>query len=358
VRRAFLSAALAVACLALVPGQAAAGYEPLSAGATALRFDPSFLALLKRNGVQLRAVAPATLKAGRASFPVAGGRFDPVAGSGAVEHEGAVVFQAGRRSLPLKALQVKTTRKRSPLTVKAGGGQLKLGTAGSLSVSRRGFGERVVVRHLALSGKVATRLGKKLHLEGVFEEGQALGASTTLARPQTIGVLGKGRVSLVLDPGFVAKLDSLFVAVNPIFPAEHNGPSFTLPIFGGTIAPDASLGRLETQGSVEFLQLGGGQVFFQEPWLDLEALAATVELDVEPSPPYPGKVGRTSAATLSLGGAAVAADAKARTVSVAGISLALTSLSADSFNQAFAGGRAVFLAGESLGSAAFTAQGQ
>lgn len=355
-RRAVLSAALAVACL--VPAQAAASYDPLAAGATVLRFDPSFLTLLKRSGVELRAVAPATVKAGTVRFPVAGGRFDPVAGSGTVENEGAVVFQAGRRSLPLKALQVKTTRKHSPLSVKAGGGQLKLATAGSLSVTRRGFGERVVANHLALSGKVATRLGKKLHLEGVFEEGQALGASTTVARPQTIGVLGKGRVSLVLDPGFVSKLNSLFVAVNPIFPSEHDGPSFTLPIFGGTIAPDAALGRLEMQGSVEFLQLGGGQVFFHEPWLDLEAEAATVELDVEPSPPYLGKVGRSSVAGLSLGGAAVAANAKARTVSVASGSLVLTSLSADVFNQAFAGGRAVFVAGESLGSVAFTAQGQ
>jgi hypothetical protein len=53
-----------------------------------------------------------------------------------------------------------------------------------------------------------------------------------------------------VDPAFVNKLNSLFVAVNPIFPAEHPG-SFDLPIFGGTISPDGSLGRVETKGSLE-----------------------------------------------------------------------------------------------------------
>ncbi|HEX5592943.1 MAG TPA: hypothetical protein VFX35_06315 [Solirubrobacterales bacterium] len=54
-------------------------------------------------------------------------------------------------------------------------------------------------------------------------------------------VLGSDRTSLELDPAFTAKLDQLYVAVNPIFPAEHPG-TFTFAIFGGRISPDLTGG--------------------------------------------------------------------------------------------------------------------
>jgi hypothetical protein len=317
--------------------------------------------LLKQNGVKLSAVAPAKLRAGAVSFPVSGGKFDPTAAKGTLEHEGALVFKAGGRSIPLKALQLKTTQKHSPLSAKVGGSQLKLATAKSLAVSREGFGDKIKVAKLALSGKLATRLAKKLGLRGVFKEGQPLGQALSKAQPETISVLGRGRAELALDPGIVAKLGSLFVAVNPIFPAEHVGPLFTLQIFGGTIAPDASIGTLETQGAMEFLQLGGGQVFWAENWLDLAAKTAAPEVNVQPSPPFAGKAGRIPVADLSLTGATVSPDPQARAVAVSGAVLTMQAQTAATFNEVFAkpqGKSGVFVAGEPLGSVAFTAQGQ
>lgn len=84
-------------------------------------------------------------------------------------------------------------------------------------------------------------------------------------------------------------------------------------------------------------------------------------MDVEPFPPYSGKVGKVGIAELSLTGAVVSADAKARTVTVAGASLALQASTAQTFNEVFAkpqGRDGVFGAGEALGSVSFTAQGQ
>jgi hypothetical protein len=359
-RRSALTAVLAlVALLCLVP-LASAAYDPLGSGTTKLTLDKGFLALLKQNKVKLSTTAPATLKGATVNFPVSAGKFDPTNAKGTVEHEGALVFSAGSRKLPLKALQLKTTSKRTPLSAKVGGSQLKLAQAKSLVVSRQGFGDKVKVSSLTLSAKLATRLDKKLRLKGAFKEGQALGQTLTVAQPETIAVLGKGAVTLTLDPGIVAKLGSLFVAVNPIFGAEHQGPVFTLPIFGGTIAPDGSQGTLETQGALELLQLGGGQVFWREPWLDLGGKSFNAEVDAEPAPPYGGKVGRVSVAPLTLPGPAVA-DARARTVSVAGASLALDAATAQTFNEVFAkpqGKDGVFSAGEGLGSVSFTAQGQ
>jgi hypothetical protein len=352
-------ALLLLALLLLAPA-AQATYEPLGSGATKLALDKGFLALLKQNKVKLSAVAPAKLKAGVASFPVTAGKFDPTDAKGTVEHEGALLFKAPKGSLPLKALQLKTTQKRSPFSVKAGGGQLKLATAQSLAVSRQGFGNKVKVRELSLSAKVATRLAKKLRLKGVFKAGQPLGSATTLANPETLALLPKGRASFVLDPGIAAKLESLFVALNPIFPAERPVPgSFVLPIAGGTIAPDGSLGTIATQGSLEALQLGGGQVFWAEPWLDLGARSFSAEADAEPSPPYAGKVGRVSIAALAA--ASVSADPKMRTVTVTNASLSLDAATAQTFNEVFAkpqGKDGVFVAGEGLGVLSFVAVGE
>lgn len=351
-----------IAILALLAAAAPAGaaYDPLASGVTKLSLDNSFLTLMKRSGVKLSAVAPAKLQGGVVSFPVTGGKFDPTNARGVVEHEGALVFRAGNRSIPLKALQLKTTQKRSPFSAKVGGNQLKLATAKSLSSTRSGFGEKVAVTKLALSGKLATRLGKKLRLRDVFEEGVPLGSSQTKAQPETVDVVAKNKASLALAPGFAAKLDSLFVAVNPIFPAEHPGAEFTLPIFGGKLAPTATLGTLETSGSLELLQLGGGQVFWAETLLDLAAHTAAPEVNVQPSPPYAGKLGRTTIAALTLPSPAVT-NARARTIAVSGATLALDAATAATFNEVFAkpqGKDNVFVAGEALGSVSFTAQGQ
>jgi hypothetical protein len=343
-------------CLALAPS-AQADYDPLGSGTTKLALDKGLLALMKENGVRVLALAPAKLKGGVLTFPVSGGKFDPVAAKGTVEHEGALLFKAKGGSLPLRDLQLKTTQKGSPFSAKAGGGQLKIATAKSLTVSREGFGDRVKVTRLALSAKLATRLTKKLGLKGILKAGQPLGSSLTRAQPQTIAVAPKGRVELALAPAIAAKLDSLFVAINPIFPAEHPGP-FTLAIFGGTIAPDGFSGMLEAQGALEFLQLGGGQVFWKEPWLDLAAKSFSAEVEALPSPPYGGKVGRVPVAPLL--GAAVSADPKARTVTLSG-ALSLDAATAALFNEVFAkpqGKAGVFVAGEALGALSFVAVGQ
>jgi len=357
-------ALLACLCLTLGLGltsSAGADYDPLASGATKLTLDPSFLALLKANKVELSAVAPAKLRGGVVSFPVSGGKFDPTAARGFVEHEGSLTFKAGPRSVPVRDLQLKTTSKRTPLSAKVGGSQLKLAQAKSLSITRQGFGDKVKAQSLTLSAKLATRLAKKLRLRGVFKEGLPLGQTLTTANPETIALLAKNKVELTLAPTFAAKLASLFVAVNPIFGAEHPaGPLYTLPIAGGTIAPDASLGTLQSEGSLEFIQLGGGQVFWAEVWLDLAAHTFSPELNTQPAPPFAGKVGRQSAAALTLGPPALD-DSRARTVTLAGASLAMDPATAATFNEVFAkpqGKSGVFVAGEAVGSASFTAQGQ
>ncbi len=345
---------LALACALLCAPAAHAAYDPLGSGTTKLALDKGFLAFAKANGIKLSAVAPAKLAGGVVSFPVVGGKFDPVSSNGTVEHDGALVLRAGNRSVPIKTPQLKTTQRHAPISAKVGGSQLKIATAGGLQVTRGGFADKVKVTALEISAKLATRLGKKLRLKGAFKAGQPLGSTRTKANPQTVVVLDRGRASLTLDPALLAKLDSLHVAVNPIFPAEHPA-AFTFPIFGGAIAPNGRNGLVKISGSLEFLQLGAGQVFWAEPWLEL-GVSATAEVDVEPTPAFPGKLGRIGILDLAAGTAS--SDPKARTITVAGAQLALQAQTAATFNQAFAAGKEAFKAGEPVGSVSFTAQAQ
>jgi hypothetical protein len=353
-----LSSTLCLVVLLLV-SSARADYDPIGSGQTKITFDKDFLKGLKTNGVKLSAVAPAKLSGGVLTVPAVGGKFDPVAGMGTVEGEGALVLSAGGRKVPFKDLKLRTTSVHTPFTAKVGGSQLKIATARSVSVGRSGFSDTTSVTGLTLSQTLATRLGKKLDLRSFFKAGLPLGRASTTALPQTVTVLERGAATLTLDPGFLAKLQSLFVAVNPIFPAEHQGSAFTLPIFGGDLATSSATGRLETAGEVEFLQLGGGQVFWAEPWLEPEAGVLDAEADIEPSPPYPGKAGRLTIATAAILGPGIA-DPKARTVSAA-FALSMEPAMAQTFEEAFArpqGKSGVFSAGEAIGTISYTASGQ
>lgn len=346
-------------CLALqVSGSiAAATYDPLGSGATVLRLDKGFLGLLRSHGVKLSGREGAAVHGAALRFPVTGGRFDPVSKKGTVEHGGAVLFEGAGPPLSLKGLQLKTTRPSSPFVAKLGGGQLKLGRAQRLLVSRRGFADEVQTSQVRLSAKFATRLSKRLRARRLFTEGMLVGSAVTRANPVTVAVLGKGRATLELDPAMAAKLDSLFVAVNPIFPAERPGP-FTLPIAGGKLAPDLAGGFLQLEGALELLQLGGGQLIWSAPVLDLDTGFLRPEVEVKPSPPYAGKAGPFDIASLSLPPGSTAADPGRRTLAISGAPLAISGSTAATLNEVFAkpqGKDDVFSAGEVLGRIAFEA---
>lgn len=350
-------AATALTALALIANasQAQATYDPIGSGATKLTLDKRFVSFLGADGLKLTASAGAKRKGAVISLPVSGGNMDPTLGQGEIDQAGTITFQSERKRVPWRDLVVKT--KHTPLIAKVGGSQLKLATSSKLSSKREGFGTAFTAKVLKLTAKVATRLNKKLRPKVPFTQGQLLGALTSSAQPSLVTILEQGKATVSLDSAFVDKMNADFVSINPIFPAEHLIAGFTFPIIvGSQIAPDASAGTLRTGGAIEFLQLHAGQVFWHEPWLDLGTRSDSAEVDVEPTPTFPGKLGRVG--ILDLGAATVASEPKARTISVSGASLALTAQSAQAFNQAFAEGKEAFKAGEAVGSLSFVAVGQ
>jgi hypothetical protein len=348
----------AIALLTLAAPVAQASYDPLGSGTTKLSFDRGFLSFLKEHGVTLQAKAPARLKAGALTLPVSGGEIDPTSGKGTIDQEGILLFKRGKQSLPFKRLVLKV--KRTPLQGKVGGSQLKIAKATKIASTRNGFGANFSAKGLELTAKIATRLNKKLHLGKAFEEGQPFGSLVAKTKPETVTILPSGRATLVPDPGFVAKLNNLFVSLNPISPAELSpGPVFSFPIIlGGELAPDATLGTLRTGGSIEFLQQGAGQIFQHEFWLDLGAKSTSAEVDIEPAPTYPGKLGRISVLGIDMAAAQVSSNPRPRTIGVSGAPLTLDAQTAATFDEVFAEKKGVFKAGDPFGAFSFTAQGQ
>lgn len=351
-------ACCALLCLFIFPPISQASTDPLGSGKTKLSFGKAFTELMRAHGVTATPKAPAARKGSAFVFPVSDGKMDPTNGKGEIDQEGNFVFRRGNFALPFKKLMLKT--KRAPLYAKVGGSQLKIATGARIATVRDGFGTVFTAKDLKLSDKVAVRLNKKLHLDDVFEAGQIIGSLRSETQPEVMTILPTGRATLALAPEMLAKLSSLFVSLNPISPAElAPGPLFTLPIVTeGAIAPDASLGTLRTGGAIELLQLGAGQIFWQELRLNLDAGTVTGDVDLQPSPPYAGKLDGAGIFDLDMSSATVTADAKARTTAVAGASLRLQAQSAGSFNQAFAQGKETFKAGEPFGAISFTAQGQ
>lgn len=350
----------AVAVVYLLGASAAAassGYDPVASGSTTITLSASFAQLLARNHVSVEARGGAKRKGRRIVLPATGGEFDPVGGAGTVEGAGSIVFVAGRRTLPFRAVVFKA--KRSPLYAKVGGGQLKIASAKALHSKRQGFGATFSATGLRLTAKVATRLDKKLRLGKAIAAGQEIGSIASSVSAGTVHLEPRGRLSLAVDPAFYAKLNSLFVSLNPIAPAELGaGPTLSFPVgLESTLAPDATSGTVKLGGAVELLQLGSAQVFWREVWLEPGAASLAAEADVEPSPPQAGKQPQGSLFSLPLG-ASVSSDPSRRTIAISGQSATLTAATAASLNAAFAPGSATFAAGETVGTLSLSAQAE
>jgi hypothetical protein len=353
-----LLAALLIAGLLPAPSANAAGYDPVASGQTTLKLAPSFARLLHRSGMALEGRGGVSVKGGAISFPLAAGKLEPVEAKGTIEHAGQLVFRAGARKLPLRALQLKTTRAASPFAAKLGGGQLKLSTGASLADERNGFGTNFKTTGMRLSAKVATRLEKKLRLKGLFSAGEPFGSATTTVEPATVGLAAAGKAELALDPGFASRLGSFFVAVNPIFPGEHPG-AFSFPIGGGVLAPDGSSGLVKTNGGIEFIQVGGGQFFMKNLELEIATGRAFAEHQLVLASTGPGP--SAAGPLLGLGAGTFSDEPAARTITGSGAMLTLSATVAQAFDEAFAkplGRPDSFMAGEVLGTIGFAATGE
>jgi hypothetical protein len=394
-----LAAAL-FAMLAFAPFASAAS-DPVAGGTTTVTLNSGFVKALKKGGVKLLKLAPATLKGKTLTLPVSGGSVDPLSGQGTVTHSGGLKFKAGKKSVALKSLELNTTT--SALSAKVGGKTLKVATVKGFSSARDGFGVDLKVTKLALTGKAAKELNKALApaakktgkkgkgkatnskkkatgSKGVFKANQVLGGSSSATQPSTVGVLPGGNATLATSLATVTKLAKVGVKIETVSPTTVSSagppPAFAFPIGGESISPAATAGIVKTAGGLKLVQdlealgaIGAGTTTLTlgNIWVDLGTKAATVEVTVE-NPKTPkanlGNLGRSSIADISLTGATVTADPAAHTVSVQNASATLQAVTAEVLNSVFVNPieeatkapQEKFAAGDPLGTFSFTAQ--
>jgi hypothetical protein len=348
-----LSVGLAAVFVLVISGTARAGYDPVARGVTKITFSHQFDATLADHGVKIR-VHEGQRHGDELVLPAQGGEIDPRLGTGTVESKGAILLQAGNRKVIFR--QVTFKAKRAPLYAKVGGGQLKLATGARLTSKRSGFGATFAAMDLRLTAKLATRLNKKLRLGRALHAGQPFADVAAQAQPTTVHLQPQGRFYLSVAPAFAAKLNQLFVSLNPIAPAELTaGPTLSFPVGQeSTLSPDAEAGTIKLEGQAELLQLGHAQVFWRELWWEPAIRSLLAETDSEPAPPRPGA--QPQAPLLDVqGNGIVTSNPSSRTIDATGQLVALTPSAAASLNDAFAESGSVFAAGETVGAVSFHA---
>jgi len=373
-------AALA-AFLVLAP-LASAASDPLASGTTTITLNKGFFKKLKKAGVKVQKVSPATVKKRKATLPVSGGSLDPTNGAGTVEHKGGIKFKRGKKTAKINFLILETST--SSLKAKVAGKNMKLASVKGVTVVRNGFGANVSISSLKLTGKAAKQLNKKLGFKGKakkkspFKGGKSLGASASETQPKTVTLVGGG-ATLTTSLPTVAKLAKVGVTIETIAPtsvaAPGPPPAYAFPISGGSLAPDASAGIVQTSGGLRLKQVFvPGEVettmTLSNIWIDFGAKTATVEVTVESKGIDPklnlGPLGRSSIANISLVGASVTSNTTTRTIAVLNASASLQAVTAETLNSVFVKpyeaitktSAEKFVEGDPLGSFSLTAQTQ
>jgi hypothetical protein len=385
-----------VALLALAP-LASAASDPLASGTTTISLNKGLFKKLRKAGVKVLQVNPAKVAGRIVKLPVSGGSLDPTNGQGTIEHSGGIKFKHGKKKAIVNTLVLETTT--SSLKAKVAGKSMKLATVKGATVARNGFGANVSISGLKLTGKAAKQLNKKLGFTGkkngkkvkpLFKSGQNLGGATSETQPKTVTVLPGGSTNLTLSPAALKKLQnvgpppgegpgpfSVKLSIIPPTTIVSAGPPPTLgfPISGGTIAPDASSGIVQTTGGLKLTQnleaVGKGETTLTmgNIWVDMGAKTATVEVTIE-NPKTPeanlGNLGRSSIADIQLTGATITSNPITRTVSVQNASATLQAVTAETLNSVFitpiekatSEPQEKFAAGDPLGVFSFTVQTQ
>jgi Htaa len=396
-----------VAMLALAPFASAAS-DPLSSGTTTLTLNKGFFKKLKKSGVKVLKVSPASVKNRTVTLPVSGGSLDPTNGLGTIEQSGGIKFKHGKKSAAVNTIVLDTAN--GALNAKVAGKNMKLASVKGVTVARNGFGANVSIGSMKLTGKAAKQLNKKLGFTGKkkksggkghkrastskekaeqppFKGNQNLGSSTSETQPKTVTVLPSGNINLTLSAAALEKLKKVgpppgetegpfAVKLSTVPPTTivSPGPPPTLgfPISGGTISPTASSGIVQTIGGLKLTQnlelVGKGvtTLTMGNIWVDLGAKTATVEVTIE-NPKTPeanlGNLGRSSIADINLTGATITSNPSSHTVSVQNATATLQAVTAETLNSVFitpiekatAEPQEKFAAGDPLGTFSFTA---
>lgn len=331
-----LAAAL-FALLAFAPFASAAP-DPVASGSATITLKSGFVKSLKKAGVKISKVGSAKVNGGKLTFKVTGGELDPTNGQGTLNLGGGLKFKHGKKSTQVKGLTLNTIKK--GLFGKVAGKKVKITTVGGYTFTRAGFGVSTVIKKMKLTNTAAKKLNKALGTK-VFKGNKLIASSVAEEQPATVAIIPGGNVSFNANNELLKKLEDVETFASTVSPTTEKGKgNYELPISGGSIAPTATAGVVQTIGGLKLSQkLPTGpssaletEITLGNFWLDLSAHTVTVEVIAKSNASEKlnlGNLGRSSIADLTLTGATVTIDATNRQVTVKNAQATLQPISAE-----------------------------
>ena len=332
-----------LALLAFAPA-ALAARDPVGGGFTDYHFKKGLVRKLNNLGVTVSTLGKATLSGTKLTQTHREGKIDPTTGIGWVDQRGGFKFELGKRGVPIYKITVNTAK--GKIYAKIAKSRMELADlVTDPIVHREGFGANILTRRAELTEKAARRISNRLGLKKGkrINPGRGLSNVYTVAQPSTVTLLPKGSAVLTGDLGTFSKFGEKGVkipaGITAIAPATKPNPvSFEFPVVGGTLAPDGTDGTVETTGGVQIVKEAepvSPTMKITDIQVDFKEKTATVELELLPSPPFPGAVGRSSIADVTLPPNSVVADPATRTIVIKEASATLQAVAAATLNQVF-----------------------
>lgn len=370
--RALASLIVAAAALLALAPNAVAARDPIASGATDLHLKHGFLRKLGNNEITVLGVGAGTVDGNKAGLKVSDGMLDPTNVQGHLEAEGGFKLSRGQRGVPITGLTVNTVKGAVYATIAKA--HMQLGAFSGPTAAREGFGANFKAGKLLMTEKAARRISNRLGLRDThrLQGNRVISNLFCSAQPSTMTVLPQGNATLTGNLAtfakFAAKGVELPDGISAIAPAtKPTASSFQFPISGGTLAPDASNGTVQTTGGVQILKKAepiSPEAKLTNIIVDFKAKTATVEIELLPKPPFPGAAGRSSIADLTLPTGSVVANPTTRTITITGAEAKLQAVAASTLNSVFnqpapePPPASNFVVGDPLGTFSMTVQAQ
>jgi len=345
--RSTLSAiAIFVMALVLAPAAAAEGV-PLGAGKAKVAFAAGLAKTLRREGVAVKPLGPATLKGRRLTVPITSGSFDPTAEQTSFACGGGFKLMAGKKTVAVRALKFDASSR--SLRAVVAGRRLLLARLAGVKLEREGFEAHLEAGRLRLTSAAATALNRALEAPGVFRAGRSLGSLDGLAEPTEVEV--SGTIAIGTPETVFSRLQSLKVELGLWGGTDGwNGgaePFFLFPTGTSRIAADASAGVLEGGANdgvtMQIFESPPREMLLRHPRIDL----ATRELSATLSPLSTEGAVTGTIGTLDFSNAKINFRAKVGALELTGIRAISNQFIADQLNSRFET-PGTFQAGETL----------
>jgi hypothetical protein len=339
--------ALALFLVTALPATAGARVV-ISGGEARLTLDRGLNRELRREGVDVAGIGGGTVAGRLITLPVVAGATNGAAGRGALTAAGGFSFDSGARAARIGDVLLNTGKGQS--TARIAGARRILAKHGALRSSPAGFGTRIRISDLKLTGGTAAALNRRLGLPGVFRRGRRLGSLAIVAIPESVQI-DFGKIAMGGPETAFSKLESLEVQMG-IWGASERWAApgetyFLFEIEPTTVTPDASSGILEGEPndgvSMEIHAPPPRNMLLRGPRIDLAAreLSATVSA-LSTAAPVTATI-----ATLDYGTAKFQIRPRVGAFELMGIRAVANQFIADQLNERFAT-PGLFQAGETL----------